>query len=185
MLAGMVALREQGAISAVSLGMNMVVAPQILRLIRESPAGTFDDIMLAHGWNLLCVDGAEVILECQQRGIAVHNAGVYCSGLLVSHDTYFYSPASEDIRSRAAQWGELSEAHGVALPAVAIAFGLWPSAVSHVVWACVRKASSSRRSGGWRRLGGCQTSCGARQREPECWTLLWWRLFGHSSNQQH
>jgi D-threo-aldose 1-dehydrogenase len=133
MLAGMVALREQGALSAVSLGMNMVVAPQILRLIRESPAGTFDDIMLAHGWNLLCVDGAEVILECQQRGIAVHNAGVYCSGLLVSRDTYFCSPASEDIRSRAAQWGELSEAHGVALPAVAIAFGLWPSAVSHVV----------------------------------------------------
>ncbi len=54
MLAGLRALRAAGRIDQVSLGMNMVVAPQILRLLREAPQGTFDNIMLAHGWNLLC-----------------------------------------------------------------------------------------------------------------------------------
>lgn len=67
--------------------MNMVAAPLILRLLREAPNGTFDDIMLAHGWNLLCTDGSDVIAECQQRGIEIHNAGVYASGLLVGGDT--------------------------------------------------------------------------------------------------
>ena len=44
MLAGLRALREAGRISQVSLGMNMVVAPQILRLLREAPEGTFDNM---------------------------------------------------------------------------------------------------------------------------------------------
>ena len=123
--------------------MNMVVAPQILRLLREAPPGTFDNIMLAHGWNLLCQasytsiefpkctvksrnraqpavcrtpvsyiaysnvqssyhcvvphqDGMEVVQECCARGIEIHNAGVYCSGLLVGGDTYFYSKAAPE-----------------------------------------------------------------------------------------
>eukprot|EP01045_Picozoa_sp_COSAG04_P012862 COSAG04_NODE_884_length_9654_cov_39.264155_3_plen_94_part_00 len=54
MVAGLRALREAGRVEQVSLGMNMVVAPQILRLLREAPEGTWDNIMLAHGWNLLC-----------------------------------------------------------------------------------------------------------------------------------
>lgn len=69
MLAGLRALREAGRIDEVSLGMNMVVAPQILRLLREAPEGTFDNIMLAHGWNLLCHDGLEVVQECSARGM--------------------------------------------------------------------------------------------------------------------
>eukprot|EP01044_Picomonas_judraskeda_P018753 COSAG03_NODE_3795_length_1825_cov_1.909618_1_plen_160_part_00 len=68
-LAGLRALREAGRIDEVSLGMNMVVAPQILRLLREAPEGTFDNIMLAHGWNLLCQDGLEVVQECTARGM--------------------------------------------------------------------------------------------------------------------
>jgi hypothetical protein len=70
-LAGLRALREAGRIDEVSLGMNMVVAPQILRLLREAPEGTFDNIMLAHGWNLLCQDGLEVVQECTARGISL------------------------------------------------------------------------------------------------------------------
>jgi D-threo-aldose 1-dehydrogenase len=68
MLEGLRALREAGRIDSVSLGMNMVVAPQILRLLREAPAATFDNIMLAHGWNLLCQDGLEVMKECAAQG---------------------------------------------------------------------------------------------------------------------
>ena len=54
MVAGLRALRDAGRVEQVSIGMNMVVAPQILRLLREAPEGTWDNIMLAHGWNLLC-----------------------------------------------------------------------------------------------------------------------------------
>jgi D-threo-aldose 1-dehydrogenase len=103
-LAGLRALREAGRIDEVSLGMNMVVAPQILRLLREAPEGTFDNIMLAHGWNLLCQDGLEVVQECTARGIRIHNAGVFCSGLLVGGDTYFYGKAAPEIIEKAKAW---------------------------------------------------------------------------------
>lgn len=132
-LAGLRALRSTGRIERVSLGMNMVAAPLILRLLREAPDGTFDDIMLAHGWNLLCTDGSDVIAECQQRGIEIHNAGVYASGLLVGGDTYFYSEAPDGMKAKTAAWSKLAQSYEVPLPAVAIAFGLLPEAVTHVV----------------------------------------------------
>jgi aryl-alcohol dehydrogenase-like predicted oxidoreductase len=34
---------------------------------------------------------------------------------------------------KAKSWGVLAEKHGVPLPSVAIAFGLWPTAVTKVV----------------------------------------------------
>ena len=132
-LAGLRGLREAGRIDQVSLGMNMVVAPQILRLLREAPKGTFDNIMLAHGWNLLCQDGLEVMQECHARGIQIHNAGVYCSGLLVGGDTYFYGKAAPEMIEKAKAWGAIADKHNVPLASVAIAFGLWPTCVTHVV----------------------------------------------------
>ena len=145
MLAGLRALRRAGRIDQVSLGMNMVVAPQILRLLREAPDGTFDNIMLAHGWNLLCQDGLEVVQECIARGIEIHNAGVYCSGLLVGGDTYFYSKAAPEMIDKSKAWGALAEKHSVPLASVAIAFGLWPTAVTHVVvgWGTASEVTQS------------------------------------------
>ncbi len=75
----------------------------------------------------------EVVQECCARGIEIHNAGVYCSGLLVGGDTYFYSKAAPEMIEKAKSWGVLAEKHGVPLPSVAIAFGLWPTAVKKVV----------------------------------------------------
>ena len=80
----------------------------------------------------MCADGHEVLVECQDRGIDVHNAGVYCSGLLVGGDTYFYSPAPEEMKARAAGWGALAKDYSVPLQSVAIAFGMLPATVSHV-----------------------------------------------------
>ena len=46
-------------------------------------AGTFDSALLAGGWNLLTQEGLPCYEECERRGVAVHIAGVFGSGLLV------------------------------------------------------------------------------------------------------
>jgi len=132
-MAGLRELRRAGRIDKVSLGMNGQVSHLILRLLREAPDGTFDDIMLAHGWNLLTADGFEVLAECHERGIQVHNAGIYCSGLLAGGDNYFYAPAPEAETKKAREWHDLAAAYDLPLPALAIQFALWPKAVSHAV----------------------------------------------------
>jgi D-threo-aldose 1-dehydrogenase len=66
-------------------------------------------------------------------GISVHNAGVYCTGLLVGGDRYFYSEAPAEVRARAESWGRISDDHGVPLASIAIKFGLMPTPVSQVV----------------------------------------------------
>ena len=70
-LTGLRQLRNEGLIGEVSLGMNSN-SPQtktsILRLLRESPPGTFNSALLAGGWNLLNQDSYEVMLEAQERG---------------------------------------------------------------------------------------------------------------------
>ena len=70
-LTGLRQLRNEGLIGEVSLGMNSNI-PQtktsILRLLRESPPGTFNSALLAGGWNLLNQDSYEVMLEAQERG---------------------------------------------------------------------------------------------------------------------
>ena len=70
-LTGLRQLRNEGLIGEVSLGMNSnnpQTKTSILRLLRESPPGTFNSALLAGGWNLLNQDSYEVMLEAQERG---------------------------------------------------------------------------------------------------------------------
>jgi len=139
MCTGLRDLREQGVIQKASIGMNcnkeahMGKPDQILRLITGAEAGTFDCALLAGGWNLLNQDGMQCFLECQNQGIAVQVAGVFCSGLLVGGDTYSYIKAPLEMVEKAQRWSDLSSKHGVSLPAVAIAFASLPQCVSHIV----------------------------------------------------
>ena len=142
MCARLVALRQAGTIKHVGLGMNcnreahQGVPDEILRLIRGCPAGTFDSALLAGGWNLLCQEGLPCYAECEKHGIAVHVAGVFASGLLVSQGedaTYAYQKAPPAMVEKAQRWGTLATAHGVSLPAVAVAFAALPKCVSRVV----------------------------------------------------
>eukprot|EP01045_Picozoa_sp_COSAG04_P008744 COSAG04_NODE_491_length_13463_cov_5.877432_15_plen_81_part_00 len=48
-------------------------------------------------------------------------------------DTYAYQPAEESMVAKARAWGELAEAHGVSLPAVALAFCALPECVERLV----------------------------------------------------
>ena len=127
-VAALARLRAQGKIAEVSLGMND--AAYVLRMIRESAPGTFDSVMMAGSWNLIDQDGYEVLLECQERNIAVHNAGVFASGLLVGGAHYKYAPAPEHIKAKTAQWQALANAYDVPLPAVALAFALAPEIIT-------------------------------------------------------
>jgi D-threo-aldose 1-dehydrogenase len=71
--------------------------------------------------------------ECERRGIQVHVAGVFASGLLVGGSSYAYKQAPDEKRELAARWRALAAEHGVSLPAVAIAFAAMPKCVTRVV----------------------------------------------------
>ena len=151
MLAGLRALRAEGRIDQVSLGMNASGGPraewgsgadvygtpdQILDLIRAAPNDTFDSVLMASGWNLLFHAGLPVLRECEARNIAVHNAGTFATGLLAGGDTYVYAKAPDEIVSRAQRWKQLAQKFGLELPAVAMAFSHLPACVTKVVIGC-------------------------------------------------
>ena len=127
-VAELVKLRDDGSIREVSLGMND--ASFVRRMLEDNPPGTFDSVMMAGSWNLLDQDGEDVLAECERRGVAVHNAGIFASGLLVGGSHYKYAPAPPDIVERTERWRALASKHGVPLPAVAIAFACAPRVVT-------------------------------------------------------
>jgi len=127
---GLVGLRAEGKISEISMGMMTggrdgphESLPDALRLFREAAPGTFDSALLACGWNLLTQDSLPAFVECEQRDVKVHNAGILASGLLAGGVTYVYGDATDAQRAGAAQWGELAARYSLSLPAVAVAFG--------------------------------------------------------------
>lgn len=139
LVAGMVALRTAGVIDEVSIGMNINSEAhqgnpeQVVRLVEASGPGTFDNALLAGGWNLLSQAGVPALQACQNHGIPVEIAGVYASGLLVGGDSYAYVPAPEDKLQKAKQWSALAQGFGVSVPAVAIRFAMLPDCVTKLV----------------------------------------------------
>lgn len=140
MCAALRRLRASGAIAHVGLGMNCNAEPhqgapgEVLRLLRGAEPGTFDSALLAGGWNLLSQAGLPCLLECERRGVAVHLAGAFCSGMLAAAGgTYAYRPAPAEAEQRAQRWRELAARHGRSLQAVAIAFAALPACVTRVV----------------------------------------------------
>ena len=132
-LAGLVALRAQGRIQQVSLGVNDASAA--LRVLHQAPPGTLDNVMIAGSWNLL--DHAEscwqLFEECTAKGITVHNAAVLASGLLAGGDTYHYShDVPPEVAQRVERWRTLCDEYRVPLPVAAVRFALMPAAVDAV-----------------------------------------------------
>lgn len=142
----LVELREKGVIKSVSLGMND--PKYVMRMITGKAPGTFDSIMSAGAWNLIDQDGYALMLECQRRGIKVHNAGIFASGLLVGGSHYKYAPAPAEVLQRRESWTQLADKYGVPLPAVAIAFALSPAVVQKAA-VVRRKEGRGRATGSW------------------------------------
>lgn len=127
---GLVALRSEGKIKAVSIGLND--SGVALRMVRGKPAGTFDCVMIAGAWNLIDQDGLELMRECQARGIDVHNAGAFASGILVGGSSYKYGKAPDEVNAKVDKWGKLAVKYATPMPVLAIAFALLPAAVSRL-----------------------------------------------------
>ncbi len=155
MIAGIVALKEQGLVDEVSIGMNASggrradwpggedgstpvygTPDQILDLIRAVPDGTFDSLLMASGWNLLYHEGAVVLQECAAKGIAVHNAGTFATGLLAGGFSYVYQEAPPEMVAKTKNWAALCGRYNLKLPAVAMAFSSLPACVKKVVIGC-------------------------------------------------
>lgn len=126
-VAELVRMRRAGAIGEVSIGCWSLA--HIQRMLRLCPAGTFGSVMIAGRWNLIDQSAYELLIECQQRGVRVHNASIFASGLLAGGTTYQNKEAPIEIVRRAARWSALAEKYNTSLPAVALQFSLLPEVV--------------------------------------------------------
>lgn len=131
-LPALVALRTEGRIGAVSVGMNQ--AEMLADFVRT---GKLDAILLAGRYTLLDQSGlADLLPLCAERGVSVIAGGVYNSGLLADPKpgaTYDYLPAPATVLDRALAIQAVCARHGVPLRAAAIQFPLGHPAVASVV----------------------------------------------------
>ncbi|MFI6402057.1 aldo/keto reductase [Streptomyces sp. NPDC050548] len=132
-LPALTALRDQGVIGAVGVGMN-TVAP-LLRVVEEADV---DAVMVAGRWTLLDRTACPLLDACAGRGVAVVAAAPFNSGLLsrtcpASDATFDYGPAPEPVLRRARLLAEVSARHGTALPHAALRFPLRDPGVACVV----------------------------------------------------
>lgn len=128
------ALRAQGSVGAIGVGMNQW--PMLARFVRETDV---DVVMLAGRYTLLEPADAVALLDlCQERGTSVVAAAVFNSGIL-AHDTvpdtanYDYAAAPTELLSRARRFAEVCARYGARLPQAALHFPLEHPAVASVV----------------------------------------------------
>ncbi|GAX56931.1 aldo/keto reductase [Streptomyces olivochromogenes] len=132
-LPALTALRDQGVIGAVGVGMN-TVAP----LLRIVAGAEVDAVMVAGRWTLLDRTARPLLDACAERGVSVVAAAPFNSGLLsrphpASDATFDYGPASESALRRARLLAGVSGRHGTALPHAALRFPLRDPCVACVV----------------------------------------------------
>jgi D-threo-aldose 1-dehydrogenase len=129
------ALREQGAVRALGLGVNeWQVCEEVLA------AAEFDIILLAGRYTLLEQEALQSLLPlCVRRGVAVVIGGPYNSGILARDEQtmgaghYDYGQASAQIMARVDALNAVCVRHGVPLAAAALQFPLAHPAVVAVI----------------------------------------------------
>lgn len=150
-------LRDDGVVGAIGVGMNQTA--MLSRFVRETDL----DVVLCAGRCSLLDDSAqrELFPLCERRGVAVVAAGVYNSGILASPENphYDYAPAPAWIRARTDALAGLCAAHGVPLPAAALAWTARHPAVTSVLVG-MRSAEEVRANVGWARADVPQRLCG-------------------------
>jgi D-threo-aldose 1-dehydrogenase len=144
--AALAELRAEGVVGAIGAG--MYDSGKLARLVREADV---DAVMLSGYYTLLEQSALDDLLPaCAERGVSVLAASIFNSGLLAtprpSPDARFdYRPASEEVLRRAHRIADVCEAHGVTLPAAAMAFPLRHPAVAGIVVG-MRSAEEVRRN---------------------------------------
>ncbi|MBY5967877.1 aldo/keto reductase [Halomonas denitrificans] len=126
-------LREQGKIAAWGVGSKD--AGMLKRFVDQARP---DLIMLAGRYTLLEQEQAGLMDACLERQVGVVAVGVFNSGLLARDEPpadawYEYGPAPEAMLQRARDLAAVARAHGVSLPAAALAFPWRHPAVVNVM----------------------------------------------------
>lgn len=132
-LPALVALREEGVVGAVGVGMNQWQAP--LRFVQEAD---LDVVMVAGRWTLVDRSAEPLLQACVERGVSVLAAAPYNSGLLAVDEpdgsgSFDYGPVPPAVLERARAWARVTREHGSTLPAAALQFPLRHPAVAAVV----------------------------------------------------
>lgn len=125
-------LRREGTVQAIGAGMNQ---PEMLaRFARETDMDVF---LVAGRYTLLDQSAlADLLPECQARGIAVVIGGVFNSGVLASQAPgvlYDYRCARAPVLARVRRLAAVCARHGISLRAAAIQFPLAHPAVTSVL----------------------------------------------------
>ena len=132
------ALREQGVVRAIGLGVNEWQVCS--RVLDEMDVDCF---LLAGRFTLLEQEPLDEFLpKCVQRNVSIIIGGPYNSGILATDErrraTYDYKPAPEDLWQKAQAIRRMCESHGVDPRAAALQYPLRHPAVAAVipgVWA--------------------------------------------------
>ena len=128
----MAALRSEGIVSAVGVGMN-----QVEMLTTFARHTDIDCVLIAGRYTLLDQSAADELLPvCLEAGIGVVLGGVFNSGILAdprSAATYNYSPAPAGLVDTALAIEAVCARHGVPLRAAALQFSAAHPAVSTVL----------------------------------------------------
>ncbi len=137
-LKGLEALREEGVVRAIGLGVNEWQVCS--RVMDEMDVDCF---LLAGRFTLLEQAPLETFLpKCVERGVSIVIGGPYNSGILATDErrraTYDYKPAPEKLWRKAQAIRRMCESHGVDPRAAALQYPLRHPAVAAVipgVWA--------------------------------------------------
>lgn len=129
------ALREEGMVGAIGVGMNQWQAP--LRILAESEH-RIDAVMIAGRWTLLDRSAAPLLQRCERENVAVVAAAPFHSGILATDNPgraslFGYRPAAPEVLAVVRRIGDACRAHGTTVPAAALQFPLRAAVVTSVV----------------------------------------------------
>ncbi|MFI2489017.1 aldo/keto reductase [Promicromonospora kroppenstedtii] len=120
---GLLELRESGQVGAIG-----VAAAPVPLMARYVGTGLFDAVLIHNRFTVIDQSAAPVFADAKERGMTVFNAAPFGSGLLAKGPyegaVYNYRPAGADLLAWTRRLAEVCDAHGVALPAVALHYSL-------------------------------------------------------------
>lgn len=116
-------LREQGVVSGIGIGSNLVAPVEALMA-----RARLDAMLVAGRYTLLVQDAAPLFDAAARQGVKVIAGGVFNSGVLASwpqpSPTFDYEPAPPHVVARTARIASICARHGVPLGAAALQFVL-------------------------------------------------------------
>ena len=125
-------LRSEGVVGAIGIGMNQPELPTWFIARAE-----LDCVLIAGRYSLLDISAAaELLPECERRGVGVLAGGVFNSGILADPQPgarYDYRPAAPGLVERAQRIRAVCASHGLPIGAAAIAFTLRHPAITAAV----------------------------------------------------